>query len=88
MSAYDLSGDKMFLQKATEVADKLIPAWNTPSGVPHNVINLATGQSHNYDWAQGSILADIGTEQLEFIALSERTNNKKYQQKVKSKDFS
>lgn len=29
-----------------------------------------------------SILADSGTEQLEFIALSQRTGDPKYQQKV------
>lgn len=33
-------------------------------------------------WQGSSILADSGTEQLEFIALSQRTGEPKYQQKV------
>ncbi|KAM7268977.1 hypothetical protein ACFE04_024474 [Oxalis oulophora] len=83
LSTYDLSGDKVFLEKAQDLADRLLPAWNTPSGIPHNQINLAKGNSNNPKWTRGnSILADSGTEQLEFIALSQRTNDPKYQQKV------
>ncbi|PIN23869.1 Mannosyl-oligosaccharide 1,2-alpha-mannosidase [Handroanthus impetiginosus] len=83
LSAYDLSGDKLFLEKAKDIADRLLPAWDTPSGIPYNIINLAHGNPHNPGWTGGdSILADSGTEQLEFIALSQRTGNPKYQQKV------
>ncbi|CAN6451107.1 unnamed protein product [Victoria cruziana] len=85
LSAYDLSGDKLFLGKAKEIADRLLPAWNTPSGIPYNRINLASGRAYNLGWAGGnSILADSGTEQLEFIVLSERTGDPKYQQKVEN----
>ncbi|CAI9114561.1 OLC1v1015309C1 [Oldenlandia corymbosa var. corymbosa] len=85
LSAYDLSGDKVFLDKAVDIADRLLPAWDTPSGIPYNIINLAHGNPHNPGWTGGnSILADSGTEQLEFIALSERTGNPKYQQKVEN----
>ncbi|CAL5003164.1 unnamed protein product [Urochloa decumbens] len=48
LSAYDLSADKIFLEKGN------------------------------------SILADSGTEQLEFIALSQRTGDQKYQQKAEN----
>ncbi|RDX86724.1 Mannosyl-oligosaccharide 1,2-alpha-mannosidase MNS1, partial [Mucuna pruriens] len=83
LSAYDLSGDKVFLEKAKDLADKLLPAWNTPSGIPYNRINLAYGNINNPTWARGnSILADSGSEQLEFIALSQRTKDPKYQQKA------
>ncbi|KAK7372159.1 hypothetical protein VNO80_05530 [Phaseolus coccineus] len=85
LSAYDLSGDKVFLDKAREIADRLLPAWNTPSGIPYNIINLSHGRAHNPSWTGGeSILADSGTEQLEFIALSQRTGDPKYQQKVEN----
>ncbi|KAH7515286.1 hypothetical protein FEM48_Zijuj10G0010700 [Ziziphus jujuba var. spinosa] len=85
VSAYDLSGDKVFLDKARDIADRLLPAWDTPSGVPYNIINLAHGRAHNPGWTGGeSILADSGTEQLEFIALSQRTGDPKYQQKVEN----
>ncbi|XP_021720326.1 mannosyl-oligosaccharide 1,2-alpha-mannosidase MNS1-like [Chenopodium quinoa] len=85
LSAYDLSNDKMFLEKAQDIADRLLPAWDTSSGIPYNIINLAHGRPHNPGWTGGdSILADSGTEQLEFIALSQRTGNPKYQQKVEN----
>ncbi|XP_058068123.1 mannosyl-oligosaccharide 1,2-alpha-mannosidase MNS1-like [Magnolia sinica] len=83
LSAYDLSGDKVFLEKAKDIADRLLPAWDTASGIPYNRINLAHGNPRNQGWTGGdSILADSGTEQLEFIALSQRTGDPKYQQKV------
>ncbi|CAN8268881.1 unnamed protein product [Cochlearia groenlandica] len=83
LSAYDLSGDKLFLDKAKDIADRLLPSWDTQSGIPYNFINLRHGSPHNAIWAGGnSILADSGTEQLEFIALSQRTGDPKYQQKV------
>ncbi|ONI27197.1 hypothetical protein PRUPE_1G073800 [Prunus persica] len=83
LSAYDLSDDKVFLEKARDIADRLLPAWNTPSGIPYNIINLRYGDARNPRWTGGkSILADAGSEQLEFIALSQRTNDPKYQQKV------
>ncbi|KAB2093335.1 hypothetical protein ES319_A02G090300v1 [Gossypium barbadense] len=83
LSAYDLSRDNVFLEKARDIADRLLPAWDTTTGIPYNVINLAHGNAHNPGWAGGqSILADSGTEQLEFIALSQRTGDPKYQDKV------
>ncbi|XP_020103237.1 mannosyl-oligosaccharide 1,2-alpha-mannosidase MNS1-like [Ananas comosus] len=85
LSAYDLSGDDVFLEKAKDLADRLLPAWNTTSGIPYNRINFAYGRAHNPGWTGGdSILADSGTEQLEFIALSQRTGDPKYQQKVEN----
>ncbi|KAM2268170.1 hypothetical protein ACFX1S_046329 [Malus domestica] len=85
LSAYDLSEDKLFLDKAREIADRLLPAWDTPSGIPYNIINLAHGKPHNPSWTGGeSILADSGTEQVEFIALSQRTGDPKYQQKAEN----
>ena len=34
LSSYDLTGNKMFLKKARDIADRLLPAFNTPSGYP------------------------------------------------------
>ncbi|CAN1139590.1 Mannosyl-oligosaccharide 1,2-alpha-mannosidase MNS1 [Linum perenne] len=83
LSAYDLSGDKLFIEKAKDIADRLLPAWDTPTGIPYNIINLEHGNPHNPGWTGGSsILADSGTEQLEFFALSQRTGDPKYHQKA------
>ncbi|KAF7010775.1 hypothetical protein CFC21_025136 [Triticum aestivum] len=85
LSAYDMSDDKVFLEKAKDIADRLLPAWDTTSGIPYNSINLAHGRAHNFGWTNGdSILADSGTEQLEFIALSQRTGDPKYQLKAEN----
>ncbi|XP_015973097.1 mannosyl-oligosaccharide 1,2-alpha-mannosidase MNS2-like isoform X1 [Arachis duranensis] len=81
LSAYDLSGEEVFLEKSKELAERLLPAWDTPSGIPYNRINLEHGRPTNPRWTRGSsILADSGSEQLEFIALSQRTNDPKYQE--------
>lgn len=53
LSTYDLSGDKIFLEKAKDIADRLLPAWNTPTGIPYNIINLRSGSAHNPSWAAG-----------------------------------
>lgn len=50
LSAYDLSGDRVFLEKARDIADRLLPAWDTSSGIPYNIINLAHGNPHNPGW--------------------------------------
>lgn len=55
LSAYDLSEDKLFLEKARDIADRLLPAWNTPSGIPYNIINLAHGNAHNPGWTGVSV---------------------------------
>ena len=50
LSAHDLSGDKIFIEKARDIADRLLPAWNTPTGIPYNTINLAHGNTRNPGW--------------------------------------
>ncbi|KAI5069119.1 hypothetical protein GOP47_0015420 [Adiantum capillus-veneris] len=83
LSAYDLSEDSMFLDKAKELADRLLPAWNTPTGIPYTTINLHSGHANNPGWTGGSsVLADLGTEQVELIGLSQRTGNPVYMEKA------
>lgn len=43
----------MFLNKAREVADLLLPAFNTPTGIPLALVNMQTGHASNYGWASG-----------------------------------
>lgn len=50
LSAYDLSSDKIFLEKARDIADRLLPAWDTSSGIPYNRINLVQGEASNPRW--------------------------------------
>ena len=46
LSAYALTGDKLFLDKASHVADKLMPAFKSPTGIPFALINMRTGVSN------------------------------------------
>ena len=79
ISAYDLSGSTALLDKARLLGDKLLPAFNTPTGIPLAQINLATGATAALSWTGGSsLLAELGTCQMEFFSLSERTKTSKY----------
>ncbi|KAG5181591.1 mannosyl-oligosaccharide 1,2-alpha-mannosidase [Tribonema minus] len=40
LSAYDLSGEKVFLEKAQDLGDRLMPAFDTPSGLPVNNVEF------------------------------------------------
>ena len=47
--------------------------------MPYNIVNLRTGHAKNPSWtAQASTLAEFGTQQLEFVALSHATGDPKY----------
>eukprot|EP00732_Lithocolla_globosa_P005164 Lithocolla_globosa_v1_NODE_5177_length_1288_cov_2.825629.p1 type:complete len:243 gc:universal NODE_5177_length_1288_cov_2.825629:1074-346(-) len=79
LGAYALSGDELFLEKARELGDVLMKAYNTPTGIPYNSINLQTGKGTNPGYTNGgSILSEIGSVQLEFKYLSHLTGDSKY----------
>uniref|UniRef100_A0A3Q1AWN2 alpha-1,2-Mannosidase n=1 Tax=Amphiprion ocellaris TaxID=80972 RepID=A0A3Q1AWN2_AMPOC len=79
LSAYYLTGEELFKNKAMELGEKLLPAFNTPTGIPRGVINLGS-----WGWASAgsSILAEFGTLHLEFVHLTELSNNPVYTEKV------
>ena len=82
LSAYDLSGDKVFLDKAEDLGKRLQKAYNTKSGLPHGSVNLVTGSSHNFGWyGNAYVLAEIGTQQIEYRYLSHATGNDEYAKK-------
>ncbi|XP_070767651.1 mannosyl-oligosaccharide 1,2-alpha-mannosidase IA [Enoplosus armatus] len=85
LSAYYLTGEELFKNKVLELGEKLLPAFNTPTGIPRGVINLgSSGTSWSWGWASAgsSILAEFGTLHLEFVHLSELSNNPIYTEKV------
>jgi len=83
LSAYDLSGDTVFLDKAQDLANRFLPAFNTKSGIPRCSVNLANGNAGNPSWTGGaSILSEVGTIQLEFAYLSHHTKNSTYAEKA------
>ncbi|OWF42049.1 mannosyl-oligosaccharide 1,2-alpha-mannosidase IA-like [Mizuhopecten yessoensis] len=84
LSLYGLTGDQIYKTKAKNVADKLLPAFKTATGIPQSMVNTKTGSSRNWGWASGgcSILAEFGSFHLEFAYLSEITGDKVYLEKV------
>ncbi len=47
LSAHHLTGDALFADKAQELAARLAPAFNTPTGIPYSTVNLKTGKTRN-----------------------------------------
>ncbi|XP_070788869.1 mannosyl-oligosaccharide 1,2-alpha-mannosidase IA [Pituophis catenifer annectens] len=84
LSAYYLSGEEIFRKKAVELGEKLLPAFNTPTGIPWALLNIKSGIGRNWPWASGgsSILAEFGTLHLEFIHLSYLSGNPLFAEKV------
>ncbi len=44
LSMYDLSGNKLILDKAQDFADRMMPAFDSPTGIPYYWVNLKTGE--------------------------------------------
>lgn len=43
LSCYAFTGDTLFRDKAQYVADKLLPAFQTPTGIPYALVNVRSG---------------------------------------------
>ncbi|GMT10012.1 hypothetical protein PFISCL1PPCAC_1309 [Pristionchus fissidentatus] len=80
-----LTGEEFYTEKAQEVADALLPAFNTPTGISYSNINMQTKAASNYGWANGgsSILSEFGSIHLEFTYLSHLTGKNVWVNKVK-----
>ena len=80
LSAYDLSGDKVFLERAEDLGSRLAHAFDSPSGIPFGQTVLNGKNSMNAGWTGGSsLLAEIGTLQVEFNYLAKVSNKPEYQ---------
>jgi mannosidase alpha-like ER degradation enhancer 2 len=79
VSGYQLTGDKRLLTLADDLGMRLLPAFNSPTGMPYMYINLKTGA------VRGAVSnpAEIGTLLVEFGALSKLTGNPVYFDKAK-----
>ncbi|XP_078255724.1 mannosyl-oligosaccharide 1,2-alpha-mannosidase IA [Rhinoraja longicauda] len=84
LSAYYLSGEEIFRTKAVDLGSKLLPAFNTPTGIPWALLNIKSGIGRNWPWASGgsSILAEFGTLHLEFMHLSQLSGNPVFAEKM------
>ncbi|KAG8525461.1 uncharacterized protein KY384_009105 [Bacidia gigantensis] len=76
-------GEDLYLEKATDLADRLMGAFDSPSGVPFASVNLQTSLgkgSHVDDGASST--AEASSLQLEFKYLAYLTGEKNYWEKA------
>ncbi len=66
LSAYQLTGDRRLLSLAEDLGERLVPVFDSPTGMPYMYVNLRTGQVRE----PVSNPAEIGTLILEFGTLS------------------
>jgi mannosidase alpha-like ER degradation enhancer 2 len=79
LSGYQLTGDKRLLNLAEDLGNRLLPVFNSPTGLPYVYVNLRTGQT------RGAVTnpAETGTLLLEFGALSKLTSKPVFFEKAK-----
>jgi ER degradation enhancer, mannosidase alpha-like 2 len=79
LSSYQLTGDARLLALADDLGKRLLPAFDSPTGMPYVNVNLKTGK------ATGKVSnpAEIGTLLLELGTLSKLTKKPVYYDKAK-----
>ena len=79
LSSYQLTGDKRLLELAEDLGTRLLPVFNSPTGLPYVYVNLRTGQVRD----PLSNPAETGTLLLEFGTLSKLTGKSVFYDKAK-----
>src|SRR5207248_9587608 len=69
LSSYQLTGDKRLLSLAEDLGNRLLPVFNSPTGLPYVYVNLHTGQTRD----AVTNPAETGTLLVEFGTLSKLT---------------
>ena len=79
LSGYQLTGDERLLHKAEDLGTRLLPAFDSPTGLPWEFVNLRTGKT------RGAVTnpAETGTLLLEFGTLSKLSGNPVFYAKAK-----
>src|SRR5579863_967720 len=79
LSGYQATGDKRLLNLADDLGRRLLPAFDSPTGLPYVNVNLRTGKVNGVE----SNPAETGTLLLEFGTLSKLTGKQVYYDKAK-----
>ncbi len=79
LSAYEMDGDRRFLALAEDLGKRLLPIYNSSTGMPYRYVHLQTGKIRD----SINNPAEIGTALLEFGTLSKHTGNPVYFDKAK-----
>jgi mannosyl-oligosaccharide alpha-1,2-mannosidase len=85
LSAYDQSkNDPIFLRKAVDLADRLLGAFETPTGIPYASVHLRDRRGVPGHDRGVSSTAEVASLQLEFKYLSFLTGDEKYWKAVEN----
>ena len=79
LSSYQLTGDQRLLSLAEDLGNRLLPVFNSPTGLPYVYVNLHTGQIRD----PMTNPAETGTLLLEFGTLSKLTGKPVFYEKAK-----
>jgi ER degradation enhancer, mannosidase alpha-like 2 len=79
LTNYQLTGDKRLLALAKDLGTRLLPVFESPTGMPYRYVNLRTGKVR----APVSNPAETGTLLIEFGTLSKLTANPVFYDKAK-----
>eukprot|EP00095_Tigriopus_kingsejongensis_P001707 maker-scaffold802_size95064-snap-gene-0.18 protein:Tk01707 transcript:maker-scaffold802_size95064-snap-gene-0.18-mRNA-1 annotation:"endoplasmic reticulum mannosyl-oligosaccharide -alpha-mannosidase" len=82
LGAFHFSGDKMFLERAKDLGDRLLGAFTSPTGIPYSDVNLRSTRGHAPKWSTDSSTSEVSTIQLEFRDLSRCTGLPVYEETV------
>jgi ER degradation enhancer, mannosidase alpha-like 2 len=79
LSAYQLTGDRRLLKLAEDLGTRLLPVFDSPTGIPYRYVNLRTGKVRGAETNP----AEAGTLLVEFGALSKLTRRPVFYDKAK-----
>jgi ER degradation enhancer, mannosidase alpha-like 2 len=80
LSGYQMTGDERLLRLADDLGTRLLPAFDSPTGMPYMYVNLKTGKTKG----SRSNPAEIGTLVLEFGTLAKLTGKPAFFDKAKN----
>lgn len=79
LSSYQLTGDKRLLVLAEDLGTRLLPVFESPTGLPYRYVNLKTGKVRD----ARTNPAEAGTLLIEFGTLSKLTRKQIFYDKAK-----
>ena len=79
LTGYEMTGDKRLLTLADDLGKRLLPVFESPTGLPYRYVNLKTGK------IRGNVSnpAETGTLLIEFGTLAKHTGKRIYFDKAK-----
>ncbi|MDQ3920612.1 MAG: glycoside hydrolase family 47 protein [Acidobacteriota bacterium] len=79
LSAYQLTGDRRLLHLAEDLGSRLLPVFDSPTGLPYRFVNLRTGKVQGPETNP----AEAGTLLIEFGTLARLTRRPVFYEKAK-----